>query len=268
MLLAPRDAEGVQFRAQAVDFAAHRDQLVAQGLQDRVVLRAFEDAAERGLGAREGSLERREGLRQFGFDGHGDHCFAARAPRVSQEASRRDARHAWADWRKPCWRMETVRYSRGMHRLLLVIALLTGTAAFAQSVQEHVHERGHEVMPFALGKTLHVFRMTDDGGVQGVLTRGDGPPDREQVRLIQQHLQMEAEAFRRGDFGDPAHLHGGTMPGLRELHSGASRIAITYRPLPNGAEIRFRTRDLHLVTAVHRWFGAQLSEHGADARAE
>jgi hypothetical protein len=26
--------------------------------------------------------------------------------------------------------------------------------------------------------------------------------------------------------------------------------------------------DLRLLTALHRWFGAQLSEHGADARAE
>jgi hypothetical protein len=58
------------------------------------------------------------------------------------------------------------------------------------------------------------------------------------------------------------------MPGLRELQAGAARIQITYRALPEGAEIRFRTRDMKLVTAVHRWFGAQLSEHGADARAE
>jgi hypothetical protein len=58
------------------------------------------------------------------------------------------------------------------------------------------------------------------------------------------------------------------MPGLRELQAGAPRLKITYAPLPDGAEIRFRTRDIHLVTAVHRWFGAQLSEHGADARAE
>jgi len=25
---------------------------------------------------------------------------------------------------------------------------------------------------------------------------------------------------------------------------------------------------LHLLTAIHRWFGAQLSEHGADAKAK
>lgn len=30
----------------------------------------------------------------------------------------------------------------------------------------------------------------------------------------------------------------------------------------------FETRDLRLLTAIHRWFGAQLSEHGSDVRAE
>jgi hypothetical protein len=38
--------------------------------------------------------------------------------------------------------------------------------------------------------------------------------------------------------------------------------------LSDGAEITFKTTDPHLLTAIHRWFGAQLSEHGADAKAE
>ena len=39
-----------------------------------------------------------------------------------------------------------------------------------------------------------------------------------------------------------------------DLDSGEMLNSILLR-LPNGAEIRFRTRDPHLVTAVHRWFG-------------
>jgi hypothetical protein len=38
-----------------------------------------------------------------------------------------------------------------------------------------------------------------------------------------------------------------------------------YTALPNGGQITFTTDDLHLITATHRWFGAQLSDHGADA---
>lgn len=58
------------------------------------------------------------------------------------------------------------------------------------------------------------------------------------------------------------------MPGLKELEANASRIKVSYSKLPAGAQITFRTEDVHLLTAIHRWFGAQLSEHGADARAE
>jgi hypothetical protein len=152
-------------------------------------------------------------------------------------------------------------------RLGFAALLAVSVAASAQTVQEHVHGHGHDVMPFDLARTVHLFRMTEDGGTQRVILRGDSK-DPQQVMMIQHHLMAEAEAFQRGNFADPAHLHGPDMPGLSELERGAGRIQITYRPLPNGAEIRFRTRDIRLVTAVHRWFGAQLSEHGADAKAE
>lgn len=153
-------------------------------------------------------------------------------------------------------------------RILTAATLLAlSTLAPAQTMQEHVHGHGHEVMPFDLAKTVHVFRMTVDGGTQKVVVRGD-PPDAEQVHLIRHHLMTEAAEFRNGNFADPSHLHGASMPGLRDMQEGAPRMQITYRPLPDGAEIRFRARDVKLVTAVHRWFGAQLSEHGADAQAE
>lgn len=129
--------------------------------------------------------------------------------------------------------------------------------------QEHVHHMGSGVMPFDVGKAVHVFEMTEDGGLQQVVARD--PADAKQVMLIQQHLQHEAERFRKGDFSDPAALHGEDMPGLRELSAGADHLAVTYAPLAAGGEICFATQDNRLVTAVHRWFGAQLSEHGADA---
>jgi len=88
------------------------------------------------------------------------------------------------------------------------------------------------------------------------------------LQLIQHHLYMESEQFQHGNYSDPASLHGANMPGLKELQVGATLIKVSYAPLPNGAEITFETTDLHLLTALHRWFGAQLSEHGADAKAE
>ena len=144
--------------------------------------------------------------------------------------------------------------------------LLGCASAVAQTQQEHAHHMAHSVMPFDIAKTLHIFKMTESGGVQRVIVRERG--DSDQVMLIQHHLSEEASRFRRGDYSDPAALHGSDMPGLKELQLGAKRVKVSYSALPDGAEIRFETHDAHLLTAIHRWFGAQLSEHGADARAE
>jgi hypothetical protein len=121
-------------------------------------------------------------------------------------------------------------------------------------------------MPFEMSSTLHIFKMTESGGEQRVIARASA--DGEQLAMIRQHLRHEAERFQQGDYSDPAALHGADMPGFKELQAGASHIDVSYTELPTGAAITFHTTDLHLLTAIHRWFGAQLSEHGADARAE
>lgn len=140
------------------------------------------------------------------------------------------------------------------------------TPALGQTKQEHIHEMGQSVMPFDLNKTMHIFRMTDSGGVQSVVVKD--ARDKDQIGLIRQHLQHEAQAFQNGDYADLVSLHGATMPGVGELASHHQEITVSYSELPLGAAITFETRDRHLVTAVHRWFGAQLSEHGSDARPE
>jgi hypothetical protein len=161
-------------------------------------------------------------------------------------------------------------YLRNLCRLLESLAILSIFASVltvsAQTRQEHVHEMAHSVMPFDISKAVHIFKMTESGGVQRVIAKDPNATD--QIALIQQHLQHEAESFQHGDYRDPAMLHGADMPGLKELHAGASRIKISYSALPTGGQITFETTDLHLLTALHRWFGAQLSEHGADARSE
>ena len=151
--------------------------------------------------------------------------------------------------------------------LSMVLFLALGpSAVLAHTKQESVHHMAHMVMPFAIDETTHLFRMTDSGGVERVIVKDASAKD--QVALIQRHLEHEAQAFQRGDYSDPASLHGAAMPGLKDLQAGAAKIGISYSALPNGAEITFKTTDIHLLTAIHRWFGAQLSEHGADALAE
>ena len=150
--------------------------------------------------------------------------------------------------------------------MTVLLATCPAMASRAQTTQEHVHAGSHSVMPFDLSKTLHIFKMTEQGGVERVVARD--PVSTEQLALVQAHLRHEAAEFQKGNYSDPAALHGAAMPGLNKLQEGASRIRVSYADLPNGAAITFETTDLHLLTAIHTWFGAQLSEHGADARAE
>lgn len=147
-----------------------------------------------------------------------------------------------------------------------MVLLCAPSRTFAETTQEHVHRMSHHVMPFDMSKTIHVFKMTEIGGVQSVLARD--PKDTDQVALIREHLKHEAEKFKQGDYADPARLHGADMPGLAELQAKPSAVEVSYQALPAGAQLSFKTKDLRMLTAIHRWFGAQLSEHGADARAE
>ena len=126
-----------------------------------------------------------------------------------------------------------------------------------------LHDMGQSVMPFDLGETTHIFEMTEAGGIQQVIS--EDPSDASQVSLIRQHLQHEALRFQAGDFSDPTSLHGSDMPGVTDLAQSAERIAIDYAEVPNGARLTFTSSDLSVITALHRWFGAQLSDHASDA---
>ena len=157
------------------------------------------------------------------------------------------------------------------HHLLLGVGLIVLIAAGIYTMrlritsdrQAEVAARGAEVMPFDLDRTVHVFAPLADGGRQTVTAKD--PSDVREIALIRGHLQAEAEKFRRGDFGDPATIHGDAMPGLAELRAGASRIGVRYGELPDGAELRYTTQDPELVGALHAWFDAQVSDHGKHA---
>lgn len=155
--------------------------------------------------------------------------------------------------------------------IALLATVLAGAGAIAgvaiggdePSRQEVVAGRGAQVMPFSLDATTHVFDSTARGGTQRVVVKD--PDDAENIRLIREHLRKEAGAFRRGDFADPASIHGEEMPGLDALRSGYQDIDVRYRDLPDGAEIAYRTTDPSLAAALHAWFDAQLRDHAGDA---
>jgi len=126
-----------------------------------------------------------------------------------------------------------------------------------------VAAKGAEVMPFDLERTTHIFEKRADGGLQQVIS-DDG--DAAQVKLIRAHLAEEAIRFSKGDFHDPRMIHGENMAGLHQLITGYQRISLEYSDIENGAQILYTTTDPELVTALHNWFDAQLSDHGPHAQ--
>lgn len=130
--------------------------------------------------------------------------------------------------------------------------------------QDVVRQRSADVMPFEMLATTHVFTKSSTGGVQRVVAkRAD---DTQQIQSVRTHLKEIADKARRGDFTGPAHVHGASMPGLAALQAARpGDFQSTYREIPSGAEIVYSSRNPTVVTAIHEWFDAQLSDHGSDA---
>jgi hypothetical protein len=152
-----------------------------------------------------------------------------------------------------------------MNLRIIAAVLLAGFAcapALAQTRQQTIRERSTHVMPFSMDATMHRFEPTRTGGLMTVIAH-DG--DATQVALVRAHLRKEAAAFARGDYADPAFIHGKNMPGLAVLSAGAKRISVRYGSIADGATIAFSTTDSSLVAALHQWFAAQVSDHGHDA---
>lgn len=159
-------------------------------------------------------------------------------------------------------RIATVLGAVALTAVLITAALIAGGNDAEQSRQDEVADRGASVMPFDLDLTEHIFTDPPDGGEQTV-TALDAA-DATQIQLIREHLQEEAAKFRRGDFEDPAAIHGEGMPGLDELREGAmdGRITVAYAELEDGARLRYTSPDLNLVDGIHSWFVAQTMDHG------
>jgi len=154
-----------------------------------------------------------------------------------------------------------------MTMTLATSAVLLAAACSAPDLprrQAEVAEAGARVMPFDLDATTHVFEKVESGGVQSVVADSD---DAVQIELVRAHLLEEAQRFARGDFHDPAMIHGEDMAGLHELVMGHERLSVTYRDVARGGEIRYISQDPALVDAIHRWFDAQLVDHGEHAQA-
>jgi hypothetical protein len=146
---------------------------------------------------------------------------------------------------------------------VLAIALAAAPAGVFADEQHGrmVMEHGAEVMPFDQSRSMHMFLPSATGGAIEIVVRD---LNRNQVDLVRSHLLEEAARFARGDYSDPAYIHGAAMPGLDRLSAGASRIAVRYFETPAGAAITFASADPAIVTAIHDWLAAQARDHDGE----
>lgn len=145
-----------------------------------------------------------------------------------------------------------------------IMALALAVVPFAvradNSHQNMVMEHGAQVMPFDQKQAMHMFLPSGTGGVVEIVVHN---MDTTQIALVRSHLLQEAAMFTRGDYSDPAYIHGKTMPGLARLESAASRVSVRYSETPTGAAIMLSSADQDLVAAIHQWLAAQQHDHSS-----
>ena len=132
--------------------------------------------------------------------------------------------------------------------------------------QHMIHSMSPEVMPFDMNKVTHYFIKTGTGGILMIKTKDVN--DTVQVVKVQSHLKKEYNLFSNGDFRDPETLHGMNMPGLKVLSQSKDKFKVHYKKLADGARLTFNSNDPKVIDALHRWFDAQLKDHGSDAKSK
>jgi hypothetical protein len=130
--------------------------------------------------------------------------------------------------------------------------------------QKMIHSRSSMVMPFNMNKVTHYFIKTDSGGV--LMIKSKNAKDTVQIGLIRDHLKKEHRLFSEANFRDPKTLHGVNMPGLKVLTNSKGKYKVAYKKLQDGAKLTFTSKDGEVIKALHKWFDAQLKDHGKDAR--
>ncbi len=165
----------------------------------------------------------------------------------------------------------------GLFLIMLVLSVLfTAGKAFSQDNhhqtndstlmhrQHMIHEDSPMVMPFDMNKVTHYFIKTDSGGI--LMIRTKDIRDTAQAGLVVSHLEKEYRLFSNADFRDPKTLHGADMPGLHILSKSKGKFKVEFRKLKDGAQLTFSSKDPEVKNAIHKWFDAQLRDHGSDAK--
>ena len=119
--------------------------------------------------------------------------------------------------------------------------------------------RGAQAMGFDQDRTVHHFRLYEDGGAIDVAVKEAS--DHANLHAIRQHLQEIAGLFKAGDFGKPALTHAQQVPGTVDMTRLKDRITYRYEETPGGGRVRIVTRDAEALSAVHAFLHFQIEDH-------
>ena len=143
---------------------------------------------------------------------------------------------------------------------IAVSALLPLSAAAQDSSFAALQKRGGIAMGVDQYTSVHKFDDLADGGRIELQRDRD---DAAGTKVIREHLQAIAKAFKAGDFSTPAFVHMKTVPGTAEMARRRAAITYAYKPLPRGGELRIVTKDAAAVKAVHEFMAFQRGDHHA-----
>jgi hypothetical protein len=134
------------------------------------------------------------------------------------------------------------------------IALLVAALTFPG---QHAHAQGG--MDFDQAKTVHHFRLAEDGGAIEIEVRRASDEDlRDTVRM---HLRHIAQEFAAGDFDKPLATHGEAPAGVTDLIRLEDAVAYTFENMKNGGRVRIRAAGREARNAVHAFLRYQIREH-------
>ncbi len=145
--------------------------------------------------------------------------------------------------------------------IIVAIPVVVGAQkAQQQSQQGAVTSHGAQVMPFDQKTSMHMFTPTSSGGSVEVMVHNN---DANQIALVRSHLRSEADRFSKGNYADPAYIHGTNMPGLTALEANPQSVKVTYEDTDTGGVITLTATDLKMIDAIHQWLAAQQKDHGS-----
>jgi hypothetical protein len=122
-----------------------------------------------------------------------------------------------------------------------------------------VNKRGDMAMGFDHSKTSHHFLLYPDGGA--IAVEANDKSDTQSRDAIRGHLKGIRTMFAEGDFHLPMLIHGVTPPGMTVMKQQRKRIAYTFEPTAQGAQVRLTTQSAAVRDAIHKFLRFQIADH-------